>query len=354
MKQIFFLIFALSLFAHSNAQIVINYGDMPVAGTYVTQTSDTTPSAALPVFSTGANVSWDFSALNNQRPNAFGFLDPSTTSYNSYFPSANLCYMSADSMFGYIYANPSYVVLQGVRAKMDTIEIIMQYDPDDTLFVFPYTMGTTFESHPCGAVKLFYGDSINLGMGNVYIDSIRMTICTDKNTIVDGWGNVTTPLGTYPALRSTRTEIENQEIAVHYMSMWIPASTSSDTSLVIEWSMKNTGVPLITISADPADSTYQTVDWLTVSPGFGFGEASISNGLSIYPDPATDQINIGFENETPEAVIVCDIYGREVKKILADNDAAMNINISELSAGVYFIAAVSNGRIYATGKFIKQ
>lgn len=354
MKKFFFLFFALTLFASSNAQIVINYGDMPVTGTYVTQTTDTTPSAGLPVFSAGSNVNWDFSALNNHWPNAFGFLDPSTTPYQSFFPSANLCYMSADSMFGYIYANPSYVVLQGMRAKMDTIEIIMQYDPDDTLFVFPYTMGTTFESHPCGAVKLFYGDSINLGMGNVYIDSIRMTLCYDKSTVVDGWGNVTTPLGTYPALRSTRTEIEEQEIAVHYMSMWIPVSTSSDTSLVIEWSMKNAGVPLITITVDPADSSYQTVDWLTVSPGFGFEEASSSNGLSIYPDPATDQITIGFENETPESIIVSDMYGREVKKLIANDDSSMSIHVSDLSAGVYFISAVSNGRIYATAKFIKQ
>jgi len=354
MKKFFSFLLFVPLFFASNAQIVITSTDMPTAGTYITQTSDTTPSAALPVFDTGANTSWDFTGLNNQAPSAFGFVDPSTTPYISYFPSATHCYMTADSMFGYIYANSSYVVALGARVMMDTLEIIMQYDPDDTLYVFPYTYGTTYESHPVGAVKMFYGDSVNFGMGNVYIDSIRMTMSYDKNTVVDGWGNVTTPLGTYPTLRSSRVEIMEQEIAVHYMSMWIPINTTIDTSLVIEWSMKNTGIPLISITADPADSTYQSVDWLTVSPSFGFNETSSMNGINVYPNPANDQISISFDGETPEMVIVSDICGREVKRINTNAEAGIHIDITDLSSGVYFISAASKGRIYATGRFIKQ
>lgn len=354
MKKLFSLLFLLPLFVSLNAQIVITYGDMPVAGTYVTQTTDTAPSSALPVFTAGANINWDFSALNNQAPYSIGFLNPSTTPYYSSFPSANLCYLAPDSMFGYIEANPSYVVSLGARAVMDTLEIILQYDPDDTLYVFPYTFGTTFESHPVGAVKMFYGDSVNLGMGNVYIDSIRMTMRYDKNTVVDGWGNVTTPLGIYPALRSTRTEIDEQEIAVHYMTMWIPVNTTKDTSLIIEWSMKNTGVPLITVTVDPADSSYSSIDWLTVSPSFGFEETSHANGIYMYPNPATDEINVSFDAETPDMIIVSDIFGREVKTINTIAHAGVQLEISDLSSGVYFISAANNGRIYATGRFVKQ
>lgn len=353
MKKFFSFLLLMPLFVVTNAQIVITYGDMPVAGTYITQTTDTTPSA-LPVFIAGANINWDFSALNNHAPYSMGFLNPSTTPYFSHFPSANLCYLAPDSMFGYIEANPSYVVALGARIKMDTTEIIIQYNPDDTMIVFPYTMGTTFESHPNTVVKMFYGDSINLGLGNVYIDSIRMTLSYDKNTVVDGWGNVSTPLGIYPALRSTRTEIMEQEIAVHYSNMYIPVNTSIDTSLVIEWSIKNTGVPLITITADASDSSYSSVDWLTVSPSFGFNEMNSRNVINIYPNPATNEITIGFEDEAPEVVIVSDIYGREVKKINTNAEAGIHIDISNLSSGVYFISAANKGETYATGRFIKQ
>ncbi|MPM05353.1 hypothetical protein SDC9_51641 [bioreactor metagenome] len=353
MKKFLLPFFVLVLIGTTQAQMVINAGDMPVPGTVITMTEDTTPSGALPVFTTGANVNWDFTALNNQSPDVIAFVDPSTTPYYSSFPNATLCYMAADSMFGYLFANNDYAVALGARAKMDTIEIIMKYDPDDTLFTFPYTFGTTMESHPCGAFKLFYGDSIDVGLGNIYVDSVRITMCYDKNTVVDGWGNVTTPVGTYQALRSSRVEIEEQEFAIYYMGMWIPVNTSSDTTLVIEWNMKNTGVPLISVYADPNDSSFTNIEWLTVSPSFGFNDIVVSNELNIYPNPVADEATISFDGDIPELITITDISGREIISFEVNNQTKMKIDVSDIDPGIYFVLSAKRGQSYRTGRFIK-
>lgn len=353
MKKFLLPFFVLVLVGTTQAQMIINSGDMPVPGTVITMTEDTTPSGAMPVFTTGANVNWDFTALSNQVPSTIAFVDPSTTPYYSSFPGSTLCYMAADSMFGYLYSNNDYAVALGARVMMDTIEIIMNYDPDDTLFTFPFTYGTTMESHPCGEVKMFYGDSINFGMGNIYIDSIRMTLCYDKNTVVDGWGNVATPFGTYETLRSTRVEFEEQEIAINYMGMWIPLSSSSDTTLVIEWNMKNTGIPLISVYAEPSDSSIKRIEWLTVPPSFGFDDIVASNDLNIYPNPVADEATISFDGEIPEVITITDISGREIFNFEINNQTKIKIDVSDIDPGMYFIVAAKRGQNYKTGRFIK-
>lgn len=73
-----------------------------------------------------------------------------------------------------------------------------------------------------------------------------------------------------------------------------------------------------------------------------------SESISIYPNPATDVLNVsGVENVT--SLVINDINGRTIKTV----NNATSINVSDLNAGVYFVnITTENGNV--TKKFMKN
>jgi hypothetical protein len=201
---------------------------------------------------------------------------------------------------------------------------------------------------------MFYGDSIDVGLGNVYIDSIKMKLSFTKHFVVDGWGNVITPMGSFNALRSNCNEITETTIFAKYMNMWIPINTSKDTTLKLDWYVKGTGAPLIHVEVDPASSTYTVVEWLTINSTFGFDESDNLPNIILYPNPCSDELSVRFEGETTEQLVVTDISGREIKRINSNFQHEVKIQLSDINAGIYFMRAENKDGIYAVEKFIKQ
>ncbi|MEN9522575.1 MAG: hypothetical protein RL065_952 [Bacteroidota bacterium] len=71
--------------------------------------------------------------------------------------------------------------------------------------------------------------------------------------------------------------------------------------------------------------------------------------LSVYPNPATSELNIEVKGEKIEAVKITSINGQ----IMNSEFAANKINISNLSSSVYFVEVKTSNNIYRT-KFIKE
>lgn len=77
-----------------------------------------------------------------------------------------------------------------------------------------------------------------------------------------------------------------------------------------------------------------------------------SSTFSVYPNPAKDVINVANSADTIENVTITDMNGRVVKQVaLGVNEG--QINISDLSQGVYILNATSNGKS-VTEKIVKQ
>lgn len=71
--------------------------------------------------------------------------------------------------------------------------------------------------------------------------------------------------------------------------------------------------------------------------------------LSIYPNPATNLINING-SEHPTKIVISNILGEKVIEI---NSPTNSINIESLKQGIYFIT-LFNGKETTTKKFIKK
>ena len=74
--------------------------------------------------------------------------------------------------------------------------------------------------------------------------------------------------------------------------------------------------------------------------------------VKVYPNPANDVINIANAVDSIEKVTITDLNGRVVKTVVLGVNEAQ-INISDLSQGVYLLNATSNGAT-VTEKIVKK
>jgi hypothetical protein len=68
----------------------------------------------------------------------------------------------------------------------------------------------------------------------------------------------------------------------------------------------------------------------------GLGTAPVRNIFRFYPNPATDFFILETEEEYSD-ISISDITGNEIKKIFPEHQKKLNIDISDLSKGLYFI-----------------
>jgi len=80
--------------------------------------------------------------------------------------------------------------------------------------------------------------------------------------------------------------------------------------------------------------------------------ASLSS-ISIYPNPASNVLNISSPNSLPQSFVIYNSLGQLVANTIVSSDADLSINTSSYSNGVYFVK-VSNGSQTKTLKFIKN
>lgn len=94
------------------------------------------------------------------------------------------------------------------------------------------------------------------------------------------------------------------------------------------------------------------IDDVTVTTsGAGISEISQSN-LTIYPNPASDMIYIN-NAEGSNLVKITNLLGQNIQQIPV-NSANVNINISKLPKGIYFVSFFNDQGILTTKKFIKE
>jgi hypothetical protein len=79
-----------------------------------------------------------------------------------------------------------------------------------------------------------------------------------------------------------------------------------------------------------------------------------SSTFSVYPNPSKDFVYISnAENASLKSVEISNLNGRVVKNVELNNVSEAEINISDLSTGIYLIKMVSDKGII-TKKLVKQ
>ncbi|MCD6019091.1 MAG: repeat-containing protein [Bacteroidetes bacterium] len=88
----------------------------------------------------------------------------------------------------------------------------------------------------------------------------------------------------------------------------------------------------------------------------GVSENSNNIGkISLFPNPASNELNIAYREKESCQVTVADLIGRQHIQIDTDKNAdSVKLNIDQLPAGIYVIQLRSQGKAVYNGKFIKE
>lgn len=79
----------------------------------------------------------------------------------------------------------------------------------------------------------------------------------------------------------------------------------------------------------------------------------VKSTFSVYPNPASDLINITSSESNIAKITISDINGRVVKSFDFNNVSETSLNISDLANGVYMLNFDNDG-VISTKKFIKK
>ena len=230
MKKILYLILLLPFLSYS--QIIVTSANLPNIGDTVITSEDFGNYLPGP---SGANQNWNFANAAGMPDMLLGFIDPLTTPYQASFPSSNIC-AQLDSAT-YYYLNRS---VNGL-ASVGYVDAGMVYPYNKMLLPTPLNYLDTITNTQI----LFQVDtllvpplpSILAGIpGPFTIDSIKEVFGITDKYIVDGWGQVHLPNGTFDALRVFETSFEFDNILLRItdtltgLSQWVQEPNSGSIS----------------------------------------------------------------------------------------------------------------------------
>jgi hypothetical protein len=359
MKKRFLLLSTLVLSSQLIAQITINSSDLASADDTVLVGIST--QTTLDYTTTGANQVWDFSNLtrNSERIDTFynvssasalyqlsfnNFLTPNYKAdyynklLNNNLPSVPGGTVTLDKPVFFTKNSSSKSEIVGMGVEVNGVEVPVKADTVDIIYQYPMNYNDNWTSR-----SYLYMD-MNPTFNAIFI---RHQL---RQSTVDGWGTITTPFGTFDALRvkSTITYTDSVYIDLGFGAQWLPVPTPQDIEYT--WWTNGNKIPLLKVverNGSPA-----TIEFRGVTDYASINKQDNTTLFEIYPNPTNNVLNVNLNNYKNAQIQVIDITG----KILFTTNTTQTVNsvdVSELTKGVYFIKITSNNQT-TTKQFVKN
>ena len=295
---------------------------------------------------TGTNVTWDFTGLTGipNQTRLVAAIDPATTSNAADFPSSTLALTVESSMNSFMTSTATERVSQGFTFFEQSLgDVLVKFSGDpETVVTYPFSQGDVLTDNFSGS--LFF----NLG-------GPQSSAVTGKVVAtVDGTGTLNLPFGvsltnvlrynitdtsftTVPFLNDLEI-IRNQYEYYDFANSLLPVLTISKLTVQAPGSAQPLTEFSLVLSANA------TEEFLAIKEG-------VIENLSIFPNPAENEITINGDFSEDAFVSIIDASGKIVKAQAIQN--ATKIDISDFNNGSYTLRFV-DGNTAATEVLIKQ
>ncbi|WP_298142512.1 T9SS type A sorting domain-containing protein [Flavobacterium sp.] len=222
--------------------------------------------------------------------------------------------------------------------------------PGEVLLKFPATYEQFEQSTFEDKIKFYVG----MPLATSYVvDSVRTVSTIELTYLIDGWGTVTTPSGSFQALRqqvykATTSVSDFLRADTNEWVLGAEIDTFADRYFVF-WT--NTQCfPVLQLRDIGDTGVINDVYWLA-NPTLSNTDFE-SHNFTVVPNPFTEKFNINIGSFQEAEVDIFETYGRKVKSIIL-RGGETQINMSELSAGMYLVKIKINSK-EQTIKVIKK
>ncbi|MBA3682543.1 MAG: T9SS type A sorting domain-containing protein [Bacteroidetes bacterium] len=346
MKKIYFAIFSALLCTQvSNAQLSLTKAfNEPVIGDV--NISHRWDSAGVLDNNPGPNTLWDFSTLTtNTGVATSNYTAVAGTPSASGYPNATLAEFDG---------NAGYTYYKATTTATPQLELLGIYQPSLSInlnnnsaiiAVWPITYGYNKNDALSGTVA-----TATAGLGGTCTGNI--------NTLASGTGTVLLPGGlTYTnVLQVTAT----QTINITLMAGPFPAGTATVISTNYQYYHSTQKFPIISVNYQNITGSFSgssAAVRINNNVIAGIKETSLKADFSIFPNPATDKLNILLTNKKAEnvSVNIMNNLGQLVKAIDLGNSTTINnqIDLTGLSSGMYVIKT-NVGSASSSKKLVKE
>jgi hypothetical protein len=352
MKKILLFSF-IGLWANANAQITITTADVATPTKVIMQATDTTPTIS--VGTPGTGLTWNFSSLGTDKVDTITFR-PFSAAPNPSFSGANLAIQQGtQNLYSYLINSASSLLNMGAAGIVDAFGSPTPYkatnSPAEKLVVFPMTYSNNFVSD---YVSTVHPMPVSIPFGPFTIDSIRSKSTVHKTMLVDSWGALTTPLGTYNSLRAKEIMIKHDtsDAYIGALGGWQNGiDIKADSSANYVWWANSIGFPIAQARMDSLGNV-RTVEWLQVLPmTVGINEYTFVTTVNVYPNPAQHQVNFTTDTKIAKTIEVYDLTGRKIDSFAVTSDIS-TIKTSGYANGSYIYELTGkDNSVLNRGKF---
>ncbi len=360
----------------ATAQITVTNATFPAAGDSLVYAVDNAPLGFDPASPPGINQTWDFSALQKDDTLSVVYRPASAGNQSANFPGAelvvkgqgetyfNLTNTKFESM-GYAGGDPTGLGLN-VVAKFNP-PLVERYAPMNMFDIkIPSTsLRLTFPTNQPPLDSLFANLPVD-------IDSIRVSVSTDRTEVVDAWGTATIPGGTYPVLRQKRTEYTTTGVEAFVwifppvFGQWLPLSTflggggfgGTDTTVTYRF-YSNTEKEDIAIATMNNDLSKVESIRFKYNPTVPAIEpvSAFSGGIQAFPNPAVEWVRFDCVNLTPGdyTLKIFNIIGKCIwkKNYTLSGTTSFRVELEDFKKGTYIYSLVDkNGNSVGTKRLV--
>lgn len=336
-----------------SAQITIDGSDMPGEG----QSFELHQAAGFelndPAMSSGADVSWDYSDLESLDVNVTNYVsvsdapftyqlifnNPESPSYaNLASPADNLggglggdIGIEVDDLYNFFRTDDQGYHDCGFAGSISGFPVFANRNPTDRLFLFPLEYGMPADTN-----------SSNFEVNIPELANVK-SFQTRANTL-DAWGSVTTPAGTYEALR-VRSVVNGIDTVVAE-SFGINQVIVRPETIEYRWVAQGMGVPVLQINTVDGEVTQVTYRGDEVSGVFDSDE-EISN-LLFYPNPAVNAARAECPSGAMiQSVVLVDLNGKSFPTAYQQTDNQVELSLAGAASGMYRVVIAANGVQYS-------
>jgi hypothetical protein len=340
----FHLILLITLSA--SAQITIRRSDIGnLTGITLIYANDNSFLNTLSPGNAGANKTWNLTGISNDEQDTSKYFSPQGLLCSNLFPTANI---ALDDSIGTVYFTIDNNVFSclGYCMKDEPGLPPITYLPSYKQLTFPSTYHTSFSGVSRSVLQYPYTPSPP--------DSIRIVETLTYTSLMDGWGNLITPKGTYSCLRQKFTIFLADSVYFYTTGYgWFLFDPSiKDTIIAYNWMSKNN--PFIAqISTDPSGNVLYASYLLSSNLGIDEPEDN-SFTFSVFPNPSNGKFTISFKNGYFNTIEIYNLIGERVFiKDGIKEQSSETIDLSNFPKGIYFIK-INDGEKTHTEKVVIQ
>lgn len=358
MKQILLITIGfVLLLGNLNAQLVLQASDyFPVAGDSLKTATDNAP-IGIEMTAPGGNQTWNFSSLQSGFGQVRLVLDPSEGTTPESYPTANVLLEQIGGGEGYYESDENAFSVIGFAGEDPIGQGFQVNAPFDPPYVERWAPLAFFDLRNNNAALrvAVAADDIpgNLFEGlPITPDSIRVNVNTNRTDLVDGWGTLMIPGGTYDVLREKRTEYRSvtletkigsfpwTDITGLALSLLMIDELGEDTLITYSFWSDTAKEPIAIVSMNNDETAVTSVEYKD-NDVVSSNNTLINDEPTVYVYPNPAMVDARFEyTNMPAGRYTLSLYNLAGKAVWSKdyqiNDYLLEkVNVTHLPKGIY-------------------